>query len=97
MDRRNLIKTFGALAGSLSYLPFAGFASATANVPERPGPQMVKRIATSIQASFGQEFRVISSETDMKMTTSLIKHQGNVYQVTSTDLVEWRIIKSTDM
>ena len=93
MDRRHFIKTAGALTGSASVLSIASLAQA-GPVPGMSGAQ-VQRVRTSIQASFGPGFQVIASEPSPQGTHALIEHQGNLYKVSSADLLDWEVVQAT--
>lgn len=57
----------------------------------------VARITTAIKASFGAGFALITAKRHMGRVTATVEHNQNYMEVASTDLVDWDILRATEM
>ena len=97
MDRRFFIKSVGVLAGTASSISAVSLATAATPGPVQLSPAQIKQIESSIRASFGSGFRLVSTTAAQGETQSVIENRGNVYEVASTDGFAWKITNATDM
>lgn len=58
-------------------------------------PKIDANIQKSIKANFGGGFSVLSTSKSGGVTYAKIENFSNQYTVRSTDLIEWKIIKSS--
>jgi hypothetical protein len=56
-----------------------------------------KMLDRSIRANFGSGFQVLSFRKKGDITHALIEHLENRYSVTSSNMQDWNIVKSTDI
>jgi len=96
MKRRNFLASASALAGVLVSVQTANAVQMPANLntPE------VDRIETAIKGSFGAGFSLVSAKRSNGSNggvTATIEHNENYMEVASIDLVEWEILRATEM
>ena len=84
--RREFVKVLAATTALMG----AGFSFANSNtIPEKVA------VEKAIKASFGGGFSLISYSRSGSVTQAKIENFGNQYTVTSMNLLDWRIIKSS--
>ncbi|MBP6019854.1 MAG: twin-arginine translocation signal domain-containing protein [Burkholderiaceae bacterium] len=86
IKRRDFFKGCAAAACVLA-LPGIAIAAKSANNAPALGA-----VEKSIKASFGGGFSVESHSQSGKLTHATIENFGNRYAVTSTDLLDWKIV-----
>ena len=91
MRRRDFISSTGAAAGYLAVVPAASAASARLSAAE------FQRIAIAIKGGFGAGFSLRSAKRAKGRVTAIIEHNQNYLQVASTDLIDWSVLRATDM
>lgn len=84
--RRQFIKGLAAFAASIS----SGFSIANSHAPASS-----VAIEKAIKASFGGGFSLVSYSQTGAVTQAKIENFGNQYTVTSVNLFDWKIIKSS--
>ncbi|CAM5567809.1 twin-arginine translocation signal domain-containing protein [Eoetvoesiella caeni] len=92
IKRRDFVK--GCAAACVLLVP--GIASAAKGQSANNAAASVadSHIEKSIKASFGGGFSVQSHTQSGQLTHADIEHFGNRYAVTSTDLLDWKIVGS---
>ena len=84
--RREFVKVLAATTALMG----AGFSFANSNaIPEKVA------VEKAIKASFGGGFSLISYSRSGSVTQAKIENFGNHYTVTSMNLLDWKIIKSS--
>lgn len=91
MKRRAFIASTGATAGTL----FGTFEAYAAPIPLSAAK--LQEIEIAIKGSFGSGFALVSAEQANGWITAVIEHNENHLKVASTDLVDWSILRATDM
>ena len=89
MNRRYFITMMSSIIGVVP----AGisFASTTTNFQNELSKLAFDHAQTSIRGAFGSGFRLISARPNDAELHCTIEHFGNVLEVSSTDLIDWRI------
>ncbi|CAG9933311.1 twin-arginine translocation signal domain-containing protein [Candidatus Nitrotoga arctica] len=93
IKRRDFVKVCAAACVLL--LPGIASASKDENANNAPASDVDARIEKSIKASFGGGFSVRAHTQSGGLTRAGIEHFGNQYEVTSADLLDWKIVKSS--
>lgn len=93
IKRRDFVK--GCAAASVLLLPGIANAAMGVNVKTTPNSGAVLDIEKSIKASFGGGFSIRARSQLDGLTHAEIEHFGNRYAVTSQDLLDWKIIRSS--
>jgi hypothetical protein len=90
IKRRDFVK--GCAAASVLLLP--GTAKGE-NANNAPASGAYLHIEKSIKASFGGGFALVTHTQSGGLTHADIEHFGNRYAVTSADLLNWKIVRSS--
>ncbi|MDJ0628227.1 MAG: hypothetical protein QNJ44_08185 [Rhodobacter sp.] len=91
MKRRDFVVSAGATAGAMAVFPAASPAHTHLSAVE------LKRLGIAIQGGFGAGFTLRSAERAKGRITALIEHNENCLEVTSSDLIDWTVLRATDM
>lgn len=91
--RRDFVKQIVALSALIGSGIAGAATGAGPNVA--PASKMDADIQKSIKANFGGGFSVLSHSKLASVTYAKIENFGNQYTVRTTDLIEWKIIKSS--
>lgn len=95
MDRRRFIKNVVATST-------AAYCSPALSLDVTPAASHLKmketsHITTSIRANFGAGFQVEQAYQSSNLTYANISNRENHYLVSSSDQLQWQIVKSTSM
>lgn len=93
MKRRNFLASAGALAGLMA----AAQTTAAAQMPANQNTPQAARIETAIKGSFGAGFALVTAKRSNGRVIATIEHHQNYLEVTSIDLVDWDILRATEM
>jgi len=89
--RRVIVKVLGATP----VIPVIGCVRAGQREGAALFPTDVAELEKSIKAGFGGSFLVNAHLQSNGLTYANIEHRGNRYLVTSTDLIDWKIVSSS--
>jgi hypothetical protein len=93
IKRRDFVK--GCAAASVLLLPGIASAATGENANNAPASGTDSHIEKSIKASFGGGFSVRAHAQSDGLTYADIEHFGNRYAVTSADLLDWKVVRSS--
>jgi hypothetical protein len=93
IKRRDLVQ--GCAAASALLLTGIASAAKGKNANNAPASGVDSHIEKSIKASFGSGFSVRAHSRSGGVTYADIEHFANQYAVTSADLLDWKIVRSS--
>lgn len=92
ITRRDFVK--GYVAACTLLLPGAALATKYVSGNTTLNTEVDSRVRKSIKACFGGGFKVQSHSQSAGLAYANIEHLGNRYTVTSSNLLDWKIVSS---